>query len=222
MPGFWTPCPGKRSAMGPARSMPMSMPSGPLQECCAPVEARTKTREKHVVSLLDAAVANRLLKRKRDRCARRVAVLVDVHRDSVDRESYAAGRRVDDSEVGLVRHPQVDLVQPDPCRLAHLSRLADEDVNRELEHVGSHHVDERRWILRRIRTLLDVAGCHLCVAAAVRAEAPAEKARTLWRGRYDRRAGAVAEDHGGASVGVVEHPREDFRPDHEDCVRTLR
>src|SRR5467141_762026 len=124
MPGFWTPCPGKRSAMGPARSMPMSFASGPLHEGCSPREARSETGQQHVVAGFDATLADGLLQRQRDGRARGVAELVDVDGDPLDREANAPGGRVDDAEVGLVRDPQVDLIESDTGRLADLGRLA--------------------------------------------------------------------------------------------------
>src|SRR5437660_4875785 len=138
MPGFWTPWPGKSSAIGPERSItgsPGHARLGPLQERGAPGQPGPETREQDVVAGLDATLPDRLLQRERDGCARGVAVLVDVHRDALHRQADPPRRGVDDAEVRLVGNPQVDLVEGDAGRGAHLARLADEDVDRELEHV---------------------------------------------------------------------------------------
>src|ERR1700686_4564811 len=103
MPGFCTPCPGKSNAIGPVSVIPMSPRLHSLQERGAPREAGSEAREQHVVALLDASLANRLLERDRNRRARCVAVLVDVDGDALDRQAEAARRGVDDPEVGLVR-----------------------------------------------------------------------------------------------------------------------
>src|SRR5438477_5746874 len=138
MPGFCTPWPGNSRAIGPERLImrsPTSLPLSPLQERGAPGESRSKSGEQNVVAGLDPALPHGLFESQRDGGARRVAVLVDVDRDTLHRQADAARGRVDDAEVGLVRHPQVDLVESHTGRLADLGRLADEDVDRELEDV---------------------------------------------------------------------------------------
>src|ERR1700674_2040337 len=135
MPGFCTPWPGKSSAIGPLRAMPMSPRLHPLEERGAPREAGPEAGEQHVVALLHPALADRLLERERDGRAGSVAVLVDVDGDALERQADAPRRGVDDSEVGLVRNPQVDLVESATRLLANLVGLPDEDVDRELDDV---------------------------------------------------------------------------------------
>src|SRR5579872_4412566 len=132
-----------------------------------------------MVSRLDSALPNGLLEGERDGGTRRVAVLVDVDRDLLQRQADPARRRVDDPEVRLVWDPQVDVVEGDPGRRANLVSLADEDVDGELEDVRADHVDVRRRVLRRVGALLDVAAGHLGVAPPVRAETPALEAGSL-------------------------------------------
>src|SRR5690349_7370674 len=103
-----------------------------------------------MVTRLDATLPNGLLQRQRDGSAGRVAVLVDVDRYALDRQADAASGGIDDAEVGLVRHPEVDLVETDPRLRADLVLLADEDVDRELEDVGADHVDVRVRVLVRV------------------------------------------------------------------------
>src|ERR1700693_4249492 len=167
MPGFCVPWPGKSSAIGPMSFTPMSRPSGPLQEAGAPCQAGTETGQQHVVAGLDTSFADRLVEGQRDRRARRVAVLVDVDRDALEWEPDAPRGGVDDPVVRLVRDPQVDVLQGDAGLLADLIRLADEDVDRELEHVGPDHLDVGLGVLRSVSALLDVAARDLCVSAAV-------------------------------------------------------
>src|ERR1700674_2928231 len=92
----------------------------PLEEACAPREAGPETRQQHVVASLDAALADRLLERDRDRCARRVAVLVDVDGNPFEWQTDSPGRGVDDAKVGLMRDPEVDVFHRDPCGFANL------------------------------------------------------------------------------------------------------
>src|SRR5205814_3593696 len=158
-----------------AHLSPKSYSLRPLQERRAPGKSRSESRQQDVVAALHAALANGFLERERNRRARGVAVLIDVDGDPFDGQTDASRRRVDDAEVRLVRHPQVDLVEPDAGRLADLVRLADEDVDRELEHVRPHHVDIGGRVLRRVSALLDVAAGHLRVAPPVRTQAPAEE-----------------------------------------------
>src|SRR6266581_5562959 len=139
MPGFCTPWPGNSSAIGPFRLIT----SGPPQERRAPGQAGSESGQQNVVAAVHTAVADRILERERNRCARRVAVLVDVDGDAVQGQADPARGRVDDAEVRLVRNPQVDLVHRDARGGGDLLRLADEDVDRELEDVWAAHVDDR-------------------------------------------------------------------------------
>src|SRR6266568_5825370 len=191
MPGFCTPWPGKSSAIGPFRLIT----SGPLQERRAPGQAGSESGHQNMVAAVHAAVPYRLLEGDRDRRARRVAVLVDVDRDAVQGQADPARGRVDDAEVRLVRNPQVDLVHRDARGRSDLLRLADEDVDRELEDVWAPHVDDRVWLLRRVGAQQDVAARHLLVAAPVAAEAPRKETGPFRRWRDHGRARAVTEDH---------------------------
>src|SRR6266851_2318860 len=157
MPGFCTPWPGNSNAIGPVSFTPTSHPGQP----------RAEAGQQDMVSILDASLPDRFLQRQRNRSAGGVAVLVDVDRHPVERETDAPRGGVDDPEVGLVRDPQVDVLECDARGIADLIGLADEDVDRELEDVGADHVDERGRVLGRIRALLDVAASDLRIAAAV-------------------------------------------------------
>src|SRR6266516_129636 len=159
------------------RAIPKSFALGPLQERRAPGKSRPKAGKQHVVSALHASVADRLFERERDGRARRVAVLVDVDRHAVERKADAARGGIDDAEVGLVRNPEVDLVERHPRGLAYVRRLADEDVDRELEDVRADHLDVGVRVLCRVRALLDVAAGHLRVSTTVRAETLAQATR---------------------------------------------
>src|SRR5207237_2544193 len=172
MPGFCTPWPGNSSAMGPLRLIT----SGPLQERRGPGQARSEAGQQDVVAAVPAAVATRLLEPDRNRSARSVAVLVDVDGDAVQGQADPARGRVDDAEVRLVWHPQVDLVHRDARRGGHLLCLADEDVDRELEDVRAPHVDDRVGIAGSVGAQRDVAARHLLVPAPVAAETPRKEA----------------------------------------------
>src|SRR2546427_6355457 len=194
MPGFCTPWPGKSNAIGPVRSITGS-PLHPGHQARPPRQPRAEAGEQDVVATLDASLADCFLQSQWNRGAGGVAVLVDVDRDALQGETDAPRCGIDDAEVGLVWNPEVDVVQRDARCAADLVRLADEDVDCELEHVGADHLDEWRRVLCRIRSFLDVAAGDLGVAAPVRAQAPAPEAGAR-RSRPDhRRSGAVAEDH---------------------------
>src|SRR6202171_3762275 len=173
---------------------PMSLLLCPLQEARTPGQARTEPGQQHVVAALDPALANRLFQRQGNRGARGVAVLVDVDRDTVERQPDPARGRVEDPEGGLVRNPQTSAPERHARRVADLIGLADEDVDGELEDVRSDHLDIWVGILRRVGALLDVPASHLRVTAAVRTETPAEEAGALGCRPHGGRAGTVTED----------------------------
>src|SRR5260370_13604600 len=217
MPGFCTPWPGNSSAMGPLRLIK----SGPLQERRAPCQAGPESGQQDVVAAVHAAGPYRLLESDRNRSARRVAELVDVDGDAVKGQTDPARGRVDDAEVRLVRHPEVELVRRDARGGGDLLGLADEDVDRELEDVGALHVDDRAGVLRRVGAERDVAARDLLVPAPIAAEAPREEAGPLRRRRDDGRARTVTEDHRGAAVRVVEHARQDLAAADPPLVHAL-
>src|SRR5580704_5703181 len=117
MPGFCTPWPGNSNAIGPVSFTPMSYPG---HQTRPPGQPRAEAGQQDMVSALDTSFSNCFLERQRNRSAGRVAVLVDVDRHPVEREAYAPRRGVDDAEVGLVRHPQVDVFECDTRRVADL------------------------------------------------------------------------------------------------------
>src|SRR5229473_3585350 len=183
MPGFCTPWPGNSNAIGPVSFTPMSYPG---HQTRPPGQPRAEAGQQDMVSTLDASLSDRFLQCQRNRSAGRVAIFVDVDRHSVQRQADAPGRGVNDAEVRLVWHPQVDVLERYARGAADLVRLADEDVDRELEDVRADHVDVRGCILGRIRSLVDVAARDLRVTAAVGPEAPALEAAT-GRSRADHR-----------------------------------
>src|SRR6266851_6271667 len=218
MPGFWTPWPGNSSAIGPLRLITCLYPG---HQARPPGQPRAEAGQQDMVSTLDASLPDRFLQRQRNRSAGSVAVFVDVDRHPVEREPDAPRGGVDDAEVRLVWHPQVDVLERDARGAADLVRLADEDVDRELEDVGADHVDERGRVLGRIRSLLDVAASDLRVAAAVGPEAPALEAAASRSRAKHRRTGAVTEDDRRPAVGVVEHARQHLGADHQHVVGAL-
>src|SRR6266704_3442873 len=173
MPGFCKPWPGNSSAIGPMSFTPTSDPG---HQTCPPGQPGAEAGEQDMVALLDTTFADGFLQRQRNRSAGRVAVFVDVDGDAVERKADSPRGGIDDAEVRLMRHPQVDVLQGHAGGVAHLGRLPDEDVDRELEDVGPDHVDVRGRILRRVGALLDVARSDLREPAAVRPQTPALEA----------------------------------------------
>src|SRR5260370_6822535 len=156
MPGFCTPWPGTRNAIGPVSFTPMSSPG---HQTRPPGQPRAEAGQQDMVSTLDTSLPDRFFQRQRNRSAGGVAVLVDVDRHPVERQADAPRRRVDDAEVGLVRDPKVDVLESDARGIAALIPLAVEDVARELKDIGANHVAQLGAVLGRIRSLLDVAAC---------------------------------------------------------------
>src|SRR5450631_4652306 len=172
----------------------------PLEKARSPRQAGAKTRQQNVVAALDASLADRLLKRDRDRCTGSVSVLVDVDGDSVQRQSDPSRSRVDDLEVGLVRNPEIDVFHRDPGGATDFVRLADEDVNRELEDVWTLHLDDGPGVLRGVGAEFLVATGNLEVTASIAAQAPGHEAGARRGWPHHGRTCAIAEDHSGAAI----------------------
>src|SRR5258708_38602949 len=151
MPGFCTPWPGNSNAIGPVR---LINPLYPGHQTRPPGQPRAEAGQQDMVSTLDASLPDRLLQRERNRSAGGVAVLVDVDRHPVERQADPPRRGVDGPEVGLVGHPQVDVFERDTRGVADLIRLADEDVDRELEDRGADPVDVSGRVLVSVCALL--------------------------------------------------------------------
>src|SRR5207245_5909485 len=218
IPGFCTPWPGNSSAIGPVSFTPTSDPG---HQGRPPGQPRAEAGQQNVVPALDATLADRFLERQRNRGAGRVAVLVDVDRDSLERKPDAPRGSVDDAEVGLMWHPEVDVLEGHARGVADLIGLADEDVDRELEDIGADHVDVGRGVVGCVSALIDVAAGDLREAAPVRAYTPAPETGAGRCRPNHGRAGAVAEDDGSPAVVVVQHSRQHLGADHQHRVGAL-
>src|SRR5712692_3970703 len=128
MPGFCTPWPGNSNAIGPLR---LITPLYPGHQTCPPGQPGAEAGQQDMVSTLDPPLPNRFLQRQRNRSAGRVAVFVDVDRHPIERKPDAPRSGVDDTEVGLVRDPKVDVLECNARGVADLVGLADENVDRE-------------------------------------------------------------------------------------------
>src|SRR5713226_6422845 len=124
MPGFCTPWPGNSNAIGPVRSITVPT-SHPRHQARSPCQPRAEAGQQDVVAALDASHSDGFLERKGDRRAGRVAVLVDVDRDALQRKADPSRSGVDDAEVGLVRNPEVDVIEGDAGGAADLVCLPD-------------------------------------------------------------------------------------------------
>src|SRR5205085_10783322 len=82
----------------------------PFQERGAPGQSRTEAGQQHVVALLDAVLAERLLQGQRDRRRGGVAVLVDVDGDLLHRQPDAPRSRVRSEEHTSELQSQSNLV----------------------------------------------------------------------------------------------------------------
>src|SRR5674476_763816 len=143
MPTAWDPWPGNISAsllMTPSRTLCVdatqclprtatkrdrdaaAAPSQlPLGEARAPREPGAEPGHQQHIALLQAAVLAGLVQADRDGGARRVAVALQVGEHLRLRESQTSRRGLDDADVGLVRHEQVDVFHGQLLSLIHIS-----------------------------------------------------------------------------------------------------
>src|SRR5450756_313754 len=244
MPTAWDPWPGNISAslliMTPSRTLCVdatqcllrtatkrgrdaaAAPSQlPLGEARAPREPGAEPGHQQRIALLQAAVLAGLVQADRDGGARGVAVAVQVGEHLRLGESQTPRRGLDDADVGLVRHEQVDVFHGQPGVAEHLLARADHRARGELEDLAARHVhgvlvQAHRLVARRLAA---AAGRHVEIrrAAAVVAQVEAEDAAVVG-GLHEHGAGAVAEEHAGAAVLPVDHLAEHLGADNEDVL----
>ncbi len=144
---------------------------------------------------------------ERDRRARRVAVAIEVVEDLLLAKAEPARGVVDDAQVGLVRHEQVDVGDPDAGLGEHVGARLDHLACGELVDLGPVHL---QVVLARVDRL--VAGRHPRPArrqveerrpGAVVAEVEVEPRAVVARA-HQGRPGAVAEEDAGGAVLPVE------------------
>src|SRR5450830_2129599 len=244
MPTAWDPWPGNISAslliMTPSRTLfvdatqcllrtatkrgrdAAAAPSQlPLGEARAPREPGAEPGHQQRIALLQAAVLAGLVQADRDGGARGVAVAVQVGEHLRLGESQTPRRGLDDADVGLVRHEQVDVCHGQPGVAEHLLARDDHRARGELEDLAARHVhgvlvQAHRLVARRLAA---AAGRHVEIrrAAAVVAQVEAEDAAVVG-GLHEHGASAVAEEHAGAAVLPVDHLAEHLGADNEDVL----
>ena len=91
-----------------------------------------------------SALLDGLIDRERDRRGRGVAVPIDVDHHLVHRHAGVLGGGLDDANVGLVRHQQIDLVRRQPARVRAWSHASLMRAHGGLEDLAARHPDELR------------------------------------------------------------------------------
>ena len=154
--------------------------------------------------------------RQRHRGGRGVGVPVHRHHHPLRRQPEPLAHRVDDAQVGLVRHQPVDVAPGQPVggqRLVH--RLGQPD-DRVAEHLAPVHHQVARacpagpTAPSTYRMSPSVPCACRWVDRMPRSIAPRPSA-----GAQEHRAGAVAEQHAGAAVLPVQDARVDLAADHQ-------
>ena len=173
--------------------------------------------------LLQPSLLDGVLERERNRGGRGVAVLLEIDDDGALVEAEAVGGGLDDAAVGLVRHEEAHVLRLHAVLVEHAARDLLGLADGELEHGGA-------VLLHVVQALLDglargrpeaAAGGHLQgrAAAAVDLVREAQDVRlVVGRRRQHHRAGAVAEQHAGGAVLVVDDARHDVGADDERVV----
>ena len=82
----------------------------PFDDRARPGQSAAEHDHQNVIAVFDPAGAIRFVERDGDRGGRRVAVLVEIHKESIERNFQSIGDRFDDAEIGLVRNDAGDVV----------------------------------------------------------------------------------------------------------------
>src|SRR5215207_10109342 len=170
----------------------------PGHDAGAPDEARAERGQGDGHAGLEQPVALGLVQGERDRGRRRVGRAVDVEDDLLGRDVQLGGHRVDDPAVGLVGDEEVDVVGGQPGALQGL---------RGRGAHAAHGVAVDLLALHAQHAGLGV-GVQQVGLLAVGAQDEAGEAEVEVAAGDDHGADAVAEEHGGGAVGVVDDARE--------------
>ena len=113
----------------------------PADEGAGHAHAGTEPDEQHEVAGGQAPGVGGLGQGQRHRCGTGVAVVVDGDDRSGRVEAEALGHRVDDPDVGLVRHEQGDVVDGDPGPGQRAQRRVGRGAHGPTEHLTAVHLD---------------------------------------------------------------------------------
>src|SRR5439155_21666259 len=95
----------------------------------APGQAGAETAENEKITRLDTSLRPRFVEAERDRGGRGVAVALQIVIDLAARDLENVDGRIDDANIGLVRHVEIDIVGPELAVLEHVLNGVTEDVH---------------------------------------------------------------------------------------------
>jgi hypothetical protein len=134
-------------------------------------------------------------------------------------DTQTIGDRVEDAQVGLVRHDERDILKAHAGPLGHLERHVSHRAHRDLEQLRPLHLDR---VAGRAPHLLVERGAHAggshrehVPVLARRAQQAREHSARPRLGNHHRRPGAVAEQHGDRAIVPVDHGRKRVDADHQ-------
>ena len=226
MPTACEPWPGNRSAItapsGGPRRAGGARHSSHLRQARAPGEPGAEAHDQQAVALLQAALRHGVVQAQRDGGARGVAEAVHVPEDLLVGEAELRGHLLDDAQVGLVGHEQVDVGGATARR-----RRASSGTTRPRGGWRNGRPRDRSSAGSAGGRRLSRGWPAACVPPAGRLRKgaplpslPRSKAKIepLSEGLHEHRAGAVAEQHAGATVVPVERLRDGLGAGHEHGV----
>ena len=196
-------------------------PLTPAQHHRSPGDPATEGGEQDGGTGLHSPIADCVVERHRYRRSRGVAMVGDVEDDLLHRHAESITGRLNDPEVGLVRHDQVDIVDAE-------ARLVEGSTHRALH--AAHGMFEDRLALEmkpvdgRISGAVELAsasergGHHRLAGLAVSTEIVGEHARAVGARFIDHRTGTVAEKDAVVSVVVVHQEVQFLGPDHQGAL----
>ena len=184
-------------------------------------QAAAEADDHHEIARLQPALCLQIAEGDRNRRARRVGALFQVHEEARLGNPHLVGGRLDDASVRLVRHDPLDVLQRD-------ARLLDQP----LDHLGQGldgkgvdllalHLDDGRGAPGHVVAGVGiraaaVARHNVLPPAAIRPQARVENAALHVLGQFQQGgAGAVAEQDAGVAVGPVGEARQHFGADHQ-------
>src|SRR5579862_3150782 len=112
----------------------------PAQDVGAPGQATSARAQHNEVVVADALLLQRLIERDRHRCRGGVAVLLDVGEYLLGRQAETFRDRIDDAQIGLMRHDQIHVAEGDAGARGDIPRDLFHALDCDLEQLRPLHV----------------------------------------------------------------------------------
>src|SRR5690606_30677739 len=209
IPTFCEPWPGNRNAVFPMfLSPPLSAhPSGvhrPLQHRRPPGQTAAEADEHQRVPLFDPSLVNRFIQGHRDGGRGHVSETVQVDDHLLLRQSEPLDGGVDDADVGLMGHEEVDVLLLHPRLGERLLRGIAHHADGKLENLPAGHGNGVEALVHRVPARRHAGSARgqlqQIPAGPVGTQLKGEKTASLLHRSQDDRSGSVAEEHAGVSV----------------------